>query len=180
MTRTRLILICSFIICFAAGVAAGFLGGVLVRPAPRHHESRMTRGLNLTPQQTEQMDKIWPWPPPRRDQDPRMAALDKDREQAVTALLGEDLKAKYDDLISQYSAKRRALREQEDAERVEQTRKILGPDQFAKFQERLKEIRAAIERRGGRGGPGGSHAGPGQGGGPGGEAPPPPTSQLSE
>lgn len=108
MTRTRLILICSFIICFAAGVAAGFLGGVLVRPAPRHHESRMTRGLNLTPQQTEQMDKIWPWPPPRRDQDPRMAALDKDREQAVTALLGEDLKAKYDDLISQYSAKRRA------------------------------------------------------------------------
>jgi Spy/CpxP family protein refolding chaperone len=173
MTRTRLILIASCIIVFAAGAAAGLLfselnaprrthgGGAAEGPRPR---SWLVQELKLTPQQAEQMQKIWE-PPAGAHQgrrDEHMAALARERDQAVVALLTEEQKAKYDAILQDHAQKVDELskeRRKAFEDRVAQTKLILTPEQAARYEELLKEPRGHGHGRGrgpqsGPGGPG--------------------------
>ena len=57
MTKTKMILIVSFLVTAAAGIGVGML---VSWPKPRYaHRSRLARELNLSSEQQEQMRKIW-------------------------------------------------------------------------------------------------------------------------
>ena len=163
MTKTRLILVASCIIVFAAGAAAGVLASKLKAPRPRG--SWLSRELKLTGQQEEQMRKIWrPAGTARQGRhDDRMAVLARERDEAIVALLSEEQKAGYDAIGREYARKVDELAQERHKafeERMAQTKQILTPEQARRYDELLKEPRGRGRGRGGRGGPG---PGPGEG-----------------
>jgi len=129
--------------------------------------SFLTRELNLTREQQDQMKEIWsPMATGRpREQDERRRQYRDERDEAIAALIRtEDLKA-YDAILKDFQGKLTALDEEfrksyEAA--VEKTKAILTAEQRAKYEEILKRVQPGD--RPGRGGPGGP-GGPGAPGG---------------
>ncbi len=163
MTRTRIILLASVLLVFAAGTSLGlYISRSTQPPPPPPPDSRLSRELNLTPEQREQMRKIWDenvGPSHWRAQEEKRRALAKQRDEEITALLSEEQKAKYDTIQKNYrvrtdeiSQDRRKAFELVD----ELTRKMLTPEQIAKFD----EMRKAQRERGPGSGPGPGDFGP--------------------
>ncbi len=166
MTRIKGIMFLCFCIAFGAGVAAGV---ALTRPpAGPRHGSWLGRELNLTPAQEDQMHEIWssiagpqgqsnqPAPPPHEQR----RALQKERDEAVRALLNDEQKARYDELFAKCGEKLAALdetRKKAFDDAVERTKAILTEAQRKKYDELLQKH---AQRRGWRGLPGKPGPGP--------------------
>jgi len=148
MTKTRTVLIISFLVIFAAGVGVGLFVGWRTRP--RRRGSRLARELDLTQKQREQMRKIWTESlrgAPRQAIGERRQELREERDQAFQDLLDDKQKAQHKLITEEYSRKQTELSEErkklfQDA--VEKTKLILSESQRKKYEELLKS-------RGGRG-----------------------------
>jgi Spy/CpxP family protein refolding chaperone len=178
--NTKVILIVSIILFFAAGLALGMLMSSQHNPPPpppRHGEGRLEKELNLTPVQREQMRKIWfiaLAATDRQDDDQRTAVV-QERDQKIQALLSQEQLAKYEELQQNFDRKMdelaNARRQAVDQAVDEQVKKILTPEQVIKYDELMKDLRlhGPASRPGGRPGEGGlGDVGPGGPGGPGG------------
>ncbi len=154
MTRTKAVLLVSFVLVFVAGLAAGRL---TARRRPRHRgRSWLTSELNLTPDQRDQMQEIWS-EATRQPRAPRedWAQARRERDEAVRELLSDEQTEEYDRIIREREERRQAMADRrrkafEDA--VARTKEILTPEQRAKYD----EIRSRMPERGRRGpfGPG--------------------------
>ncbi len=158
MTKTKLIMLICFLVAFAAGTAVGVLVGRSAR-APRHR-SRLSRELDLTGPQREQMRKIWfeLMSSARRDERGRRQALRTERDEAVQGLLVEEQREQYEKVMQDYSRKSEELaqeRRQLFQEAVEETKKILTESQRKKYEELLEKRKGRGRRRH----PGGREAG---------------------
>ena len=157
MTKTRLILLGCFVVVFAAGLSTGLL---VPRLTARHGEHSRFAELKLTPQQREQMNKIWSevmgsrsGPGSRRE---TRLALAQERDQKISALLTEDQQSKRDAIVKEYGRKMDELdqeRRRAEEEAIKRTRSILTAEQAQKYDILLKE-----QRDRGQGGPGGSRS----------------------
>ncbi|MGA2265482.1 MAG: hypothetical protein ABSH10_03515 [Phycisphaerae bacterium] len=140
----------SFLLAFTALLvfAAGALLGVLMMelghpPRPR---SWLVGELNLTRDQQEQMQKIWSetMESSFRQQEERRAALAKQRDQAIAALLSADQQSKYEAIQQDHARKIEELsadRKKAFDEAVARTKRILTPQQAAKYDELMKRQR---------------------------------------
>lgn len=140
----------SFAVVFAAGVVAGLLLARSARPA--HRRSWLASELGLTPEQQQQMRKIWSEPDQRsamRGDLERRRALRQWRDEALRALLTEEQKARHDALVHQYEQKLAELNEERRKafeETMERTKEILTESQRKKY-EKLLEWRHGLRGR---------------------------------
>lgn len=147
MNKARLILFGSFLVAFAAGVSAGLLVSHLRVPPKR--PSWLASKLNLTPQQQEQMGRIWREKSPQNHRQAR-AALQEKRDSEITALLSEEQRLRYDAVLKEYAnglGKLSQERAKAFQQSVEQTISILTPEQASRYKAMLNE------RHDGKGGP---------------------------
>jgi len=144
MTRTKVVLIVSFLLVFAAGTALGVL---ITRFRTSHrHRSWLTAELKLTPDQQDQIRKIWSETMRSgfgKQSDRRKAAA-QERNQATLSLLSEDQRSRYDAIQQEYGRKIEELSQErkrafEDA--TQRTKRILTPEQALKYDELLKTQR---------------------------------------
>lgn len=147
MARIKSILIIAFLVVFAAGLMVGMVRGrstaTAVINAHPDRASFLTAQLNLTPDQEEKMHKIWSEVMkngPGGGQ--HVGELDKERDDAIRAMLSEDQKSRYDQIVHEYRAKADAMRAEmhrriDEAER--RTREILTDSQRVKFDEITRE-----------------------------------------
>jgi Spy/CpxP family protein refolding chaperone len=140
MTKTKLIILVCFCAAFGAGVATGV---ALTRFSSEHRPgSWLDHELNLTPQQREQMRGIWSQVVSMPSQREQRQALQKERDEAVQALMNESQKAQYDEVMKTYAAKLAALEESRKKAfegAVERTKKILTEPQRKKYEELLQK-----------------------------------------
>lgn len=169
---TKLVVIIGFAVAFAAGLTVGMKSqqaGVASpttpasptsRPSGARHGGWMTSELNLTPQQQEQLDKIWSESRSRmHEMDDKRRQLRADRDETFINLLSPENKAKYDDAVAKYKEQSAAIdaeMRKNFEESVAQTKQILTADQRAKYEEWLSHHQPGDRGPGGpRGGPGG-------------------------
>ena len=137
MTKAKLILIIAFVVTLAAGVVAGFTLRSLT------HHSRRSFVEGLTAAQKAKMDEIWN--AVRRNsrevQNEQRKEFQKQREEAVRALLTAEQRVKYDEILKDHAGKMAELgnaREKAFQEAVEKTKLILNAEQRNKYEEWLK------------------------------------------
>ena len=164
MTKAKLILIIAFVVTLAAGAVAGFtLGSLTHRPpkpsagaAPREPEAPSLHNhfpdLKLTAEQKAKMDEAWSavMRNSHKLQSDQRQAFQKQRDEAVRAILTDEQKVKYDEALKDYAGKMAELgkaREKAFQEAVEKTKLILNAEQRKKYEEWLKSWRE--ERHGG-------------------------------
>lgn len=167
MNRIKLIMLLVFVFALGAGAVAGYVGATRLPPhvidpttthSPNHdRETDLARELNLTDAQREQMRKIWndAMQGAGREHMDKIRALQKERDDAMVALFSPEQKQAYDKLVAEYKEKVDAMsheREKSFAKAVEETNRILDPEQQLKYA----EIRKRRQERGGWGGRRGS------------------------
>jgi Spy/CpxP family protein refolding chaperone len=144
MNKTRVIMIAAFLLVFAAGVSMGLL--INRSKSSSHHFSVLATELNLTPPQREQMEKIWEdvMGAVSREHGQKRASLQQERDRDILSLIPDDQRAKYDLVQQYYSFKMDSLSKERDRafeQAVEQSKKILTPDQAQKYDVLMKEQR---------------------------------------
>jgi Spy/CpxP family protein refolding chaperone len=180
VTKTKTLLLLSFILVFAAGAVVGTVQRVAGQHegppsgppphrdgggGPRDHDP-LPKILNLTPEQQQQMAAIWSDHMKRRDQerplhDQKRREYQSQRDEAIRALLTPDQLPKYDAIRKDYQDRMTEIDAQRQAafkQAVEETKKILTPEQVTKYEEFLATHRPPDgapggDRRGNRGGP---------------------------
>ena len=121
MTKARLmlILIAAFTVTLVAGAAAGYAIRSFAHRPPRHFAGGPPRDpgappphnrfpdLKLTAEQDAKMDEIWSavMRDSRKGQSDQRQALQKQREEAVRAILTEEQKIKYEGVLKDYASK---------------------------------------------------------------------------
>jgi Spy/CpxP family protein refolding chaperone len=167
MTKAKLILVIAFAVTLLAGGAVGFTARSTMHHSPMPHNH--LPDLNLTADQKGKMDDIWS---AVRDfhetQSDQRKAFQKQREDAVHAILTEEQKVKYDEVLKDYQGKMTELAKARDKtfqEAIDKTKLVLNAEQRNKYEEWLKTWHD--ERH-----PGGAAAGPQHGRAPGGAPPP--------
>src|SRR5438067_53651 len=151
-SMTRFIVIFGFAISFAAGLVVG-MGKHWSTPAEAGsppattHPSGphgMAAELNLTPQQQEQMKKIWQDVARRGHGDPqqpdRRQQYRAERDEALAALVHPEDKDKYEQIQKDYKDRTDALDREMRApfeNAVKATDEILTPEQRVKYHEML-------------------------------------------
>lgn len=163
MTKTRVILVISFLLAFAAGLALGRLSGEQRLQADRPPPSRTADELNLTDEQREKLSAIWDAMRPlgQQHRDARNEARQQ-RETKIRDLLSEDQLHQFEQIQEEF----RKANEGIDAERRtaferarEQTKAILTEAQREKFDRMFRDRPRGGEDRGGPGGPRGPERG---------------------
>jgi Spy/CpxP family protein refolding chaperone len=149
MTRIKawlpsFLLVLTVLLVFVAGTLLGVLIVKLGHP-PRPRSWLVTE-LNLTRDQQDQMQKIWSetMESAFRQQEERRAALAKERDQAIAALLSADQRSKYEAVRQDYARKMEELsadRKRAFDEAVARTKRILTPRQAAKYDELMSRQR---------------------------------------
>jgi hypothetical protein len=142
-----------FLIALGTGIVVGM--GVSRSPKAKERGSWLSEELNLTPDQSEKMKSIWSDISRPGGGFERRRQMQRERDEAVQALLTEEQKAAYTTIVDKYNLQMAELnheREQAFLAAVESTKEILNDAQRAKYDELL--------RRGFRGGRG---DGPGRG-----------------
>ena len=170
-SKTRLTLVAAFVLALGGGVVLGLAAGrrpaspVVAPPATQPGEhSWLADQLNLTPDQRERMKDIWSallQGPAQTNRD-RRRQVEKDRDDALLALLTPEQRAEYDRRMAGYAAQLADLgkeRERLFHDAVEQTKLILNDSQRQRYDELLKAHDAERANRGHRHNPGGSPAG---------------------
>jgi Spy/CpxP family protein refolding chaperone len=160
---TKLIVILGFVIAFAAGLVMGVnmrtRDGVsaalpTTRPMDRGDRGGMlTKELNLTPQQQEQMKQIWSEVVRHggHDQDDRRNQFRKERDDAISSLIKPEDRTKFDEIKTNYSEQMSSLEKDRRAafdNAVKQTKEILTPEQRVKYEVFLKQHQPPFDRGG--------------------------------
>ena len=158
MTKIKAILVVSFLVTFAAGTASGLLYASLDRH-PRG-PSWLATEMNLTSAQQEQMHSIWSevMGSMMKERAEQREALKQERDQAITALLTEEQRSRYEAILQDYARKEGEMSEQRKQafeEAIRRTKEILTPEQAGKYEELMKK-----QRERGFGPPHGGHRGP--------------------
>jgi Spy/CpxP family protein refolding chaperone len=158
MVKTKIILVVSFVVTFAAGAVTGWLVSRSDHRPPG--PSWLAAELDLTSQQREQMQAIWSevMGATMRQRGEQRDALRQERDQAIVALLTEEQRPRYDAILKDYVTKENEMSEQRKQafeEAIKRTKEILTPEQAAKYEELMKK-----EREKGFGPPRGGHRGP--------------------
>jgi Spy/CpxP family protein refolding chaperone len=149
---TKLVVIIGFCVAFAAGLTVGLSRqrGVDQTAAPAAPTSRPShRGssflaseLNLTPEQQEQLKHIWESSGGgRSEHEKRRAELREKRDAAMEALIPAQDKPKFQQAMDDYRAGLDGMdREMRDRFRknVDETKKVLTPEQRVKYEEFVK------------------------------------------
>jgi len=186
MSMAKVMIVVGFLVAFAAGLTVGLemrRPAVAVAPVTPPESTtkpttRQGRGpgwleseLKLDAEQKKQMNKIWSEMARgggRDEMERRRRQYREERDQAILALVKPEDKSSYDAILQKYRDQLQSIERDMRAnfeKAVEETNKILTPEQQAKYKEMLSRYRPPD--RGERGGPGG-HRGPGPGG-PGGD-----------
>lgn len=145
MTKT-VVLVC-FMVAFAAGLAVGFqTRGVAVEP--ERGRSKQCGGwlsseLGLTPEQKEQLDRIWSETARHggRERMEQRRRLYRERDEAIAALIRPDDQPKYEEILKNHAERMAALdREWRESfhAAVEQTKQILTPEQRERYEKLLE------------------------------------------
>lgn len=132
MTKTKLILVVSFLLAFAAGTSMGLL---LSKPHPKaHDQSRMAEELNLTSTQREEMSQIWEAMDPTFKQlGERRSAASGQRDKDMQSLLSDSQRSQVDTIKQDYSRKLDELRTAAAAQRDKDIQAILSEDQRGRY-----------------------------------------------
>ncbi len=142
MNKTRIIMIAAFLLVFAAGASLGLL---INRSKPSSHRmSALAAELNLTQTQREQMEKIWSdvMGAVYREHGQKRAAIQQDRDRDILSLIPDDQRAKYVLVQQYYSFKMDTLSKERDRayeQAVEQSKKIMTPEQAQQYDDLLKK-----------------------------------------
>jgi Spy/CpxP family protein refolding chaperone len=141
MNKTKLIILISFIVAFAAGISVGLVIGRGGRP-PRNR-SPLGRELDLTPAQRDQMQKIWTETiePMGRLQHEQMQKLQKEQEEAIQNLLSPEQREQFKKINEAHALSMKKLEQERKAlfdEAMEKTKKILSKEQQKKYEELLR------------------------------------------
>ena len=152
----KLLLVFGFLVAFCAGVAVGpkLWPAAMALPTtrPTDRESWLTTELNLTPEQQEQMKKIWSDTAHRgnRESEDRRRQFRKERDDAIAALISPGDKEKYEQVLKTYADRDAAINRQwwdSYQATVERTKQILTAEQRLKYEELLKNRQAAHAAR---------------------------------
>ena len=157
MSKAKLILIAAFAVTLIAGGVAGYA----IRSSAHHSSRPPSDGgrrdpgarpprerfpdLKLTAEQSAKMDEIWTAlrdSSTSRSRDQRQA-FQKQREEAVRAILTEEQKIRYDAVLKDFADRIAELgkaREKAFQEAVEKTKAILNAEQQKKYEEWLKSL----------------------------------------
>ncbi|MDB5299598.1 MAG: hypothetical protein JWO87_1261 [Phycisphaerales bacterium] len=163
MIRLKLVMLLGFALMFVAGLAVGRAKRVvpLAKPADAQPASSIIgKELNLTPEQREQMKKIWE-PVGHHPEPAEYKEADRQRDESIRSLMSEDQRTQYDQIVHDHDAKIAALRaEHETAMRAAEaeSRAILTEAQQKTFDQMIKEHGhrhgpPGMHRSGRRGGP---------------------------
>jgi Spy/CpxP family protein refolding chaperone len=144
MTKTRLLIVVCFLVAFAAGISGGL--AFSRRPRERPRPPLLVEQLDLTAEQAEQARDIWSETREalRADMAGRRDALQQERDDAIRALLTEEQRVRYEQVMADYRSKREELRNKRKAaieKAVERTKEILTDEQRAKYDQLLEERR---------------------------------------
>jgi Spy/CpxP family protein refolding chaperone len=174
---TKLVVALGFCIAFAAGMVVGMtqakraMVATTVNNPPTTQRGGHRGGspggflaaeLNLTPQQQQQMERIWSETAQRNreESDKRRTTLRTQRDEAIAVLIGPELMGKYDEILKHYRDQQADLDREMRANfesAVKQTEEILTPEQQSKYKALLSrhQFRGPGPDRGGpdRGGP---------------------------
>lgn len=150
MIKTRVVLLLCFLAALGAGVCVGLLWKQqAVRPM---HEGWLSE-LNLTSDQQEKIRAIWTEAMKNSDwqgQREKREAAQKERDEAVKALLPAEQRPRYEEILAAYQKKAdeisQAGRKARD-EAYEQTKALLTEDQRVLYDE-LRKKRAESHSRG--------------------------------
>jgi len=147
-SRSKILVLCAFVLTLAAGAVVGVLtsrlskAGVGTTPA-QANRSPLAAALDLTPEQSAQMQKIWEKVRDSASDCVRQAqALQLERERSFEGLLSEQQKIQYDKIKTSYNARIEALDSQRNASfqaALQQTQRILTETQRAKYEKILRE-----------------------------------------
>jgi len=151
---TKLVVILGFLIAFSAGLVIGFNGRrqttpqvspttTAIRPERPRGGGFLAAHLNLTAEQRQAMDKIWSDTVRGRhwQLEEKRRQCRKERDEAIAALLRASDTQKYESIMKTYAQGIDALEQEDRAafqDAVAKTKKILNPDQLAKYEEFLK------------------------------------------
>ena len=147
--KSRLIVIACFFIAFGAGLSAG----VLWQKKQTTPDDRWLSELNLSAEQREKIKAIWAeamnsggWQAQREKRE----ALQKERDEALKAILDESQKQRYSDITQKYQKEIDAISEaakraKDDA--YERTKALLDDNQKVTYDQ-LRQKRAENRSRG--------------------------------
>jgi len=147
VTKTKVIILVSFALVFAAGAAVGMLmerSGH--RPPRRPGPFGGFSGLDLTPEQQEEVRLIWS---EREEAEgpsmfERARQLEEEKRNAIIALMTEEQQVRYEEILQEHERKLNELsqeRRKEFERKVELTKEILTEPQRKKFEELIEEGR---------------------------------------
>ena len=146
--------IAGFILALAAGLAlsVGLARVSMTRASaettsdPNAHarHSHLADELGLSARQQEQMNEVWSKVRQGAGQDygEKRRAFQKERDDAIANLIPAGRKQDYDQIVSDYKAKLDGLNAEHAklyAQALEQTRQVLDPTQFQKFEEERRK-----------------------------------------
>ncbi len=151
----RLVLVIGFLFAFSAGLVVGLQVRREAAAAPATRPTRhgfLTAELGLSPDQEEQLKKIWSETAHRggREQEDRRRQFRKERDEAVAALIKAQDRDKYVEAINTYTKRTDALQEEWRSSfqsAVEKTKQILTPEQRTKYEDLLKRQEAERSSR---------------------------------
>jgi Spy/CpxP family protein refolding chaperone len=158
---TKVLLVIGFLVALGAGVIIGMelrqpASATANVPAPAATRGAtgaggpggmLTARLGLTPEQQEQMKRIWSETAHRggREADERRRQFRKERDDAIAALVRPEDRPKYDAAVQHYADRQAAMEREWRSSfqaAVEKTKAILAPDQAKRYEEFLKEREA--------------------------------------
>lgn len=146
MTKARLMTTAAFVLAFAAGV----LTGSLVRDVesstagPRSGPSRLSEELGLSTEQQAQLRDVWSKIAEEfehADRD-KFRSISAEKDERVRAMLSEEQRAAYDQIMAEFREQRNALEDTKRARHdaaVAATMAILSDEQKTKYQKLLDE-----------------------------------------
>jgi Spy/CpxP family protein refolding chaperone len=174
MVKVKLVVIVGFLLAFGAGLVVGLSGArrlagattdtPAASPTTRRGFAGLVAALHLTPEQAKQIEQLRAktMTEVTHERDDRSAAIHKQRDEKVVALVGAEKKDELDKVLAASQDDMRQLmgeRPKAFDKMDEDIRKVLSDEQWKQYQ----SLQAA--RRGGRGD--GTHRGPGGRGSPG-------------
>lgn len=141
MSKQSFLIVVLFAVALGSGI---FVGRSLPRAGGGPERSFLAEELKLTPSQREQMRAIWQEVGRGRDGSGHreaMRQLQKDREEAVVALLSTEQKGAYEKIQDNFQRQTAELNKDREAavkQAVEKTKAILDEKQKIKYEEILK------------------------------------------
>lgn len=149
MSRVKIIVTVAFVMALSAGASVGML---MARSTDsRAPRSWMADELGLSSDQRDQLRSIWQDVSRNRQRDwERRHAIEKERNEAIVALLSPEQKAEYDAVLQQSQLELQEISKQRDEtqqQAVERTKQILSPSQRSKYEELLQKKRDGKENR---------------------------------